>query len=125
MITFHENFHIRICTTAAESPWCNGLFEQHNAVLGLMVTKTITNTNCDLDTAAAWAVSTKNSLTNKNGFSPNQLVFSKNSNYPTIETDLPPTIENKMSNELVQENLNSQHSAQKKFIKAESSEKLK
>ena len=80
MITFHENFHIRICTTAAESPWCNGHFEQHNKVLGLMVTKTITNTNCDVDTAAAWAVSTKNSLTNKNRFSPNQLVFSKNSN---------------------------------------------
>ena len=65
------------------------------------MTKTITDTN--------WAVSAKNSLRNNNGFSANQLVFSKNLNYPTMETDLPPALENKTPSELVLENLNSLH----------------
>ena len=55
----------------------------------------------------------------------NQLVLSKKPNCWTIETDLPLELENKTSSELVQENLNSLHSAQGNFIKAESSEELK
>ena len=46
-------------------------------MLGLTVSKIIEETNCDLDVAFAWAVSTKNYLKNVNGFSPNQLVFEK------------------------------------------------
>ena len=46
-------------------------------MLGLTVSKIIEETNCDLDVAFAWAVSTKNYLKNINGFSPNQLVFEK------------------------------------------------
>ena len=52
-MTFYENFIIRICKTPAESPWSNGLTEFHNAILVLTVTKTITDTNCDLETAVA------------------------------------------------------------------------
>ena len=63
--------------------------------LGLKVTKTINSTNCDLEIAIVWADSTKNSLTNSNGFSPNQLIFSENSYYPTIEPDLPCLIKHK------------------------------
>ena len=36
-----ENFNIRICSTAAESPWSNVLIERHNAILCLTVTKTM------------------------------------------------------------------------------------
>ena len=43
-----ENFNIRICLTAAESPWSNGLTEQHNAVLGLTITKTVEDIKCGL-----------------------------------------------------------------------------
>ena len=83
-----------------------------------MVIKTITDTNCDFETAVAWAVSAKNSMTNNNGFYLNQLVFSKNYDYPTIETDLSPALENKTSSELVQENLNSLHSPRENFIQS-------
>lgn len=62
LITLCENFNIRICTTAAESPCSNGLIEQHNAVLQLTVTKTIEEVKCDLDMAVAWAISAKNSF---------------------------------------------------------------
>ena len=117
--------NVRICTTAAMSPLSNGFIEQHDAVLGLKVTKTINSTNCDLETAIVWADSAKNSLTNSNGFSPNQLIFSENPYYPAIEPDLPSALRNKMSSELVQEKLNSLHSAQENFIKAETLKKQK
>ena len=39
--TLCENFNIRICSTAAESPWSNVLIERHNAILCLTVTKTM------------------------------------------------------------------------------------
>ena len=124
-ITFCENFNARICTNAAMSPLSNVFMEQHDAVLGLKVTKTINSTNCYLETAIIWADSAKNSLTINNGFSPNQLEFSKNLYYPTIEPDLPSALKNKTSSELVQEKLNSLHSAQENFIKAVSLEKQK
>ena len=81
--TLCDNFNIRICTTVAESPWSNSLIERHNAILGLTVTKSMEDIKCDLQLAVSWAVSTKNSLKNVYSFSPNQLVFGKNSNFPT------------------------------------------
>ena len=112
-------------TTAVESPWSNELIERHNAVLGLTVTKIIIATSYDLETEVVWALSPKKSMTNYNGFSPNELVSSKNPSYPNIETILPPALKNKTSSELVQKNLNSLHSARENFINALSSEKLK
>ena len=72
----------------------NGLVERHNAILGLTVAKTIEETKCDLEMAVAWAVSAKNSLKNVNGFSPNQLVFGKNPNFPNVSSDNLPALEN-------------------------------
>ena len=60
--TLCNNFIIRICTTAAESPWSNSLIERYNAVLGLRVTKTMEDIKCDLQLAVSWAVSAKNFL---------------------------------------------------------------
>ena len=76
--TLFENFDIRICTTAAESPWSNDLIERHNAILSLTVTKTMEDIKCDLKLAVLWAVIGKISLKNGHGFSPKQLVFGKN-----------------------------------------------
>ena len=67
-ITFCENLNVRICTTAAESPWSNGLVERHNAVLGLTVSKTMEDAHCDLNIALAWGVSAKNALKMYMGF---------------------------------------------------------
>ena len=72
-----ENLNTEILTTAAESPWSNGVCERHNAVIGNMVTKILSDSKCDLETALAWAINAKNSLHNVYGFSPAQLVFGK------------------------------------------------
>ena len=97
----------RIWTTAAESPWSNSLIERHNAILGLTVTKTMENIKCDLQLAVSWAVSAKNSLKIVHCFSPNQLAFGKNPNFPNICDDL----ENKTTSEFVAKNLNALHQA--------------
>ena len=49
-------------TTAAESPWSNGLCERHNLVISEMVVKTMDDTGCSLPLAVAWSVNAKNSL---------------------------------------------------------------
>ena len=78
-IAYCENMNIQICTTAAESPWSNGLVERHNTVLGMTVLKVIKVVNCQLEVALAWSV--KNCLKNVYGFTPNQIVFERNPNY--------------------------------------------
>ena len=84
-----ETVNTRICTTAAESLWSNGIVERHNAALGFSVQKIMDDQKCDLSLAVAWAVSAKNALHNVHGFSPNQLVSGKNPNFPAIESNRP------------------------------------
>ena len=46
-----------------------------------------------METALAWAVSAKNALQNRGGYSPNQLVFGTNVNLPSVITDLASALE--------------------------------
>ena len=119
-----QNLNTVVTTTAAYSPWSNGLVERHNAVLGEMVLKTLEDNTCDLDTALSWAVCAKNSLHNSKGFSPNQLVFGYNPNLPSVLHNKLPALENTSCSEMIADNLNALHSARKAFIQAESSEKI-
>ena len=120
-----ECFNIRVSTTAAESPWSNGCNERYNGIISEMVEKVLADTKCSLEVALAWAVSAKNSLQNHYGFSPNQLVFGRNPNYPSILYDELPALENKTSYEIVRTNANARHSARSAFIQKESCEKLR
>ena len=79
----------------------------------------------DLDVALGWAVSSKNSLASFNGYSPNQLVFGKNPNYPCVLTDKVPALEGQTSSQVVAENLNAMHAARKAYVQNESSEKIR
>ena len=69
--------------------------------------------------------SSLNALQNRNGFSPNQLVFGYNVNLPTVLTDLPPALELTTSSDIIRKNLNALHDARKNYIQAESSEKIR
>lgn len=121
-----ERFNIEMAQTAAESPFSNGLCERHNGVLKLSILKTIEDTHCSLQTALCWAVAAKNSLHGHNGYTPNQLVFGKNTNYPSVLTNkLPALNATEASSKTVSDNLSALHSARKEFIKAECSEKIK
>ena len=85
----------------------------HNAVIGDMVTKIVAETKCPLEIALAWAVNAKNSLHNVYGYSPNQLVFGRNPNLPSVINDKPPGLEGTTSSEVVAKNLNALHEARK------------
>ena len=43
-----RGINVRVCSTAAESPWCNGLIERHNDILSLTVTKTMEDIKSEL-----------------------------------------------------------------------------
>ena len=120
-----EKLNTIVKSSAAESPWSNGVNERHNGILGEMITKTMEDSKCSLQTAVAWAVSAKNSLANVNGYSPNQLVFGKNPNYPCYISDKLPALNSNYSSNILLENLSALHSAREAFIKAEASQKLR
>ena len=120
-----QNVNVIVRTTAAESPWSNGVCERYNAVIEEGVVKTQEDVKCSFDTALAWAVSAKNTLHTSHGYSPNQLVFGRNPNLPAVLNDKPPALEGVTASELVAENLNAMHAARKSYIANESSEKLR
>ena len=82
-----QNLNISFVTTAAESPWSNGLVEKHNGAIGEAVSKILEEVDCSLEVALCWAVNAKNSLQNIFGFSSYQLVFGRNPNLPSVLTD--------------------------------------
>ena len=120
-----DSLNIRVCTTAAESPWFNGCNERYNGILGGMVKKNLEDADCTLDMALAWAVSAKNSLENYHRFSPNQLVFRRNPNFPSCITNKPPALEEFSDRDIVRCTLSAIHKARQVFIQKESCEKLR
>ena len=121
LIEMNQKLGVETMVTAGESPFSNGIVERHNAILYETMLKTMEDTGCDSPMALAWAVSSKNSLQNNGGFSPNQLVFGFNLNLPSVISDLPPTLERTTSSDTVRRNLEALHSARVNYVKAESS----
>ena len=120
-----ESFNIRILTTAAYSPWSNGLVERHNATLAEILYKVQADGVSDIETALCWTLQAKNALDNVHGFSPAQLVFGQNPSIPTTLNSQLPALESDYSAELVTENMRTLKVAREAFIKAESSERIK
>ena len=116
-----EKLNTTVRTTAAESPWSNGINERHNAILENMVSKVMSDTGCSLDIAISWAVASKNALTNVYGYSPNQLVFDRNPNFPST---LIAALETATHSDIVLKNLTAMRAARKAFIESEANERL-
>ena len=119
-----ESFNIVVLTTAAESPWSNGLCERHNAVLADMLDKVTEEKDCDLETAVCWAIHAKNSLSNVHGFSPYQIAIGFTPKMPSVLNDSPPALEDSTNN-IVVANLKAIEASRQAFIEAESKEKIK
>ena len=121
-----ENFNIRVMSTAAYSPFSNGLCERNHAVIDEMVMKIIADQpNCTLQVALAWAVNSKNCLQMVAGYSPYQLVFGRNPRLPNVMDDSLPALEGTTISETLALHLNAKHASRQGFIKAESSEKIR
>ena len=121
-----EQFNIELLTTAANSPWSNGICERNHAVIDLSVQKMIEDDcNIDLEHALAWAVNAKNALLNHNGYSPYQLVYGQNPNLPSVLTNSVPALQDGVTSEVNARHLNALHSARRAYTAAESSERIK
>ena len=120
-----EAYNMKVLTTAAESPWSNGVVERLNGVIGNIVGKIIDDTGCDVETALAWAVSARNALVNNSGFSPNQLVFGFNPAIPDVFNSRLPALEPVTASDMVRKILQAQLVAREGFIKFEADDKVK
>ena len=113
-------------STPAESPWCNGICERHNSILGKMVEKIKDDTKCSISVACAWASNAKNQLNNQMGFSPHQLVFGSNPTFPSVlNDDCLPAHGHKSEDQVISENLQAMKTAREKFIQLENTSRLK
>ena len=120
----NEKFGIETSTTPGEAPYSNGMVERNNAVLYESMMKTKADVKCSMEMALAWSVSAKNALQNVYGYSPNQLVFGRNVNLPSVITSQLPALDSTCYSDIVRQNLDSMHKARQNFIKAESSERV-
>ena len=111
--------------TTAESSWSNRLVERYNAIIAEGVRKTKEDIRCTLDIALAWSLNAKTFLRNVHGFSPNQAVFGKNPNYPSVWTDNLSALEGRTSIHIVRDNVNTMHAARKVFFESEASEMVR
>ena len=119
-----EKFGFEMKTTPAESPWCNGLLEQHNSILTEKMLKIKEAENLDWETALSLALFAKNALHSVHGFSPYQLVSGKNPQSPSVITDLPPALESTTISQAEADNINTMYGSRKAFNKAEISERI-
>ena len=104
-----QNLNIIVSTTATESPWRNRLNEQDNGILREIVKKAIEDTNCCFEVTLARTISTKNTLPEVHDYSPNQLAFDRNPNFPSLVTDKLSALEGVSTSEVVEDNLNAMH----------------
>ena len=124
-IQFCEQFGITIQTTAAESPWSNGIVERANQTVARSMDKIIFDTGCDPDLALLWSLNAKNALQNVAGFSPFQLVLGRNPNLPSVITDDTPALTRGNMSGMMRDNLNVIHAARTAFIACENDEKIR
>ena len=116
---------IHLHTTAAESPWSNGVVERNNQTLSNMMDKITEDLQCSTDLALLWALNAKNSLQNVAGFSPFQLVLGYNPKLPSTTSDNLPALSMKTTSQILQDNLNAMHKARTAFIASENDERIK
>ena len=101
-----ETCEIKGKTTAAYSPWSNGLCERHNQTLTNIMQKVRADKEgMDFETLLCWALAAKNSMVNTHGFSPYQLVFGNIPNFPFTFTDELPALEGITRSKTVEEHV--------------------
>ena len=121
-----ENFNIRECKTAVESPWSNGLCERNHAVVDEMLKKMmLEEPGYTLEVALSWACHAKNCLLMSGGYSSYQLVFGRNPKIPHVEQDSLPALEGITQSVILAKHLSALHSSRRHFIEAETSAKIR
>ena len=115
---FTEQFNVEICATGAQSPWSNRICECNHYVIDVCVQKLREeDPNVNLNVALTWAVNTKNSMMNSNGYSPIQLVLGINPNLPSISSNKLPPMEGIEVSDILRKHLDTLHAARQLRIR--------
>lgn len=119
--------NIEVHTTAAYSPFQNGIVERNHCIVDDMLLKL--REQCPqtpIDVLLAWAINAKNSLQMHHGYSSYQLVFGKNPNLPNFMTARKPGLDGvAISSDTLRTHLDALHKARQAFIESESSERIR
>ena len=117
---------IEVITTAAESPFQNGLCERVHAVTDSILTKLVADdSEKPVEVLLSWANMARNSLQMWHGYSSYQLVFGKNPNLPNIMTDDLPALDGLTTSDILAEHLNTLHATRVAFIQSEADERIR
>ena len=122
-----EKFNIRMKSTAAESPWSNGVCEKWVGLIKNSIRKLKEEeANIGLKMSLSWSVAAKNALYDQKGFSPNQLVFGRNPAFPNMMGELNPAmVEEGNEMQMVRDNLNAMHKSRIIHVQQEAEAKIK
>lgn len=123
-----DKFNIEMLSTAAESPFSNGICERHHRVLYDSLRKIMVDNDeksCSLKDALSWSLSAKNSMLNHNGYSPFQLVYGSSPNIPTTNNSKLPALETETESNVLAKHLSTLHKTREEYIKSEASDKLR
>lgn len=115
-------------TTAAYSPWSNGLLERHNQMLTEIIIKVRASNGCDWSTIMDCDLMAKNSIQNVNSYSSHELFFGQNPNLPSLLTDKPPALEGTTKGEShihLFVHISALHASRKAFTEAGCSERIR
>ncbi len=122
---FTSRLNIKVLTTAASSPFSNGLCERNHAVMDSMINKLqAENPKANINEVIGWATCVKNSMSMHAGFSPYQIVFGVNPNLPGMGEVHPPALNEKVNGSILHKHLKILNDCRKAFVEAESCEKV-
>lgn len=121
-----DKLGIEMMATPAESPWSNGKCERMVGVLKDGVKRLRQDVTSDWNIALKWTVAAKNNLMLKDGISPNQLIFGKNTfssnfvgetKYTTLQYD--------NTADMLRDNLNAMERARSIHMEQEADKRLR
>ena len=118
--------NIQVFSTAAESPFQNGICERNHQVVDSILRKLVQDyPKTPIEILLKWACMAKNTLQMYEGFSSYQLVLGRNPNIPNILSSSPSQLEQSSISQKFVERINGLQAARKAFVESESSIKLK
>ena len=96
MLEVESMLHTEVLSTAAESPFQNGVCERNHQVVDSILTKLVQDfpsTPVSVDILLKWSCMAKNSLQIHEGFNSHQLVLGRNLNLPNVISSSPSSFE--------------------------------
>ena len=128
VIELCEKIGIKVqpATTAAASPYSNGLCDKNHAIVDIMKERLMEgDPSLKESEALDCALNVKNMETNNKGFSAMQIVYGFNPTLPGLINSTPPGLDSDFTNKDIKNHMMRVHMARTAFREADNNERLK